>query len=88
MISDFRGVNRRLVMKPFEIPKNSTMLQELEGFTCVISLDLNMGYYAISLDPGASKIYTIIFPWRKYSYLMLPMGIICSAVIFHEKCQS
>ena len=34
-----------------------------------------MAYYTIRLDPDASKICTIIFPWGKYSYLRLPMGI-------------
>ncbi len=54
MMSDFREVNKRLVRKPFPIPKISTVLQELEGFTFATSLDLNMGYYNISLDPDAS----------------------------------
>ena len=27
-----------------------------------------MGYYTIRLDPEASEICTIIFPWGKYSY--------------------
>jgi hypothetical protein len=40
-------VNKRLVRKPFPIPKISTVLQELEGFTFVIALNLNMGYYTI-----------------------------------------
>ena len=34
-----------------------------------------MGYYTIRLDPDSSKICTLIFPWGKYSYLQLPMGI-------------
>jgi hypothetical protein len=46
----------------------SMALQELEGFTFATALDLNMGYYAIRLDPDASRICTIIFPWGKYSY--------------------
>jgi hypothetical protein len=40
-----------------------------------MALDLNMGYYIIRLDPNASRICTIIFPWGKYSYKRLPMGI-------------
>ncbi len=44
------------------------VLQELEGFSFATALDLNMGYYNIRLDPDASKICTIIFPWGKYSY--------------------
>ena len=84
-ISDFREVNKRLVRKPFPIPKISTVLQELEGFTFATALDLNMGYYTICLDPDASKICTIIFPWGKYSYLRLPMGIAGSPDIFQAK---
>jgi hypothetical protein len=62
-LSDFWEVNRRLLRKPFLIPKISTVLQEIEGFFFATALDLNMGYYTISLDPDASKICTIIFPW-------------------------
>jgi hypothetical protein len=74
-LSDFWEVNKRLVRKPFPIPKISTVLQELEGYTFATALDLNMGYYTIRLDPYASKICTIIFPWGKYSYKRLLLGI-------------
>jgi hypothetical protein len=66
----------------FPIPKISTVLQELEGFTFATTLDLNMGYYTIRLDPDASRICTIIFPWGKYSYKRLSMGIAGSPDIF------
>ena len=44
-----------------------------------------MGYYTIRLDPDASKICTIIFPWGKYSYLRLLMGISGFPDIFQAK---
>jgi hypothetical protein len=44
-----------------------------------------MGYHTIRLDPDASKICTIIFPWGKYSYKRLPMGIASSPDIFQGK---
>jgi hypothetical protein len=44
-----------------------------------------MGYYTIRLDPDASRICTVIFPWRKYSYKRLPMGIAASPDIFQSK---
>jgi hypothetical protein len=75
-ISDFRELNKRIVRKPYLIPKISAILQELEGFTYATALDLNMGYYTIRLDPTASKMCTIIFPWGKYSYKRLPMGFL------------
>jgi hypothetical protein len=62
------------------------VLQELGGFAYATALDLNMGYYTtISLDPDASKICTIIFPWGKYSYKRLPMGIAGSPDIYQAK---
>ena len=60
-------------------------MQELEGFTFATALDLNMGYYTIRLDPDASRICTIIFPWGKYSYNRLPMGVAGSPDIFQSK---
>ena len=87
-ISDFREVNKQLVRKPFPKPKISTVLQELEGFTFATALDLSMGYDTIQLDPGASKICTITFPWGNYSYLTLPMCIAGPPDIFRKRCQS
>ncbi len=60
-------------------------MQELEGFSYATALDLNMGYYTIRLDSDSSKICTIIFPWGKYSYKRLPMGIAGSPDIFQAK---
>ncbi len=81
-LSDFWEVNKRSVRKPFPIPKT---LQEIEGFSFATALDLNMCYYTIRLDPDASKICTIIFPWGKCSYKRLPMSIAGSPDIFQEK---
>jgi hypothetical protein len=67
-ISNFWEVNKRLVRKPFPIPKISTVLKEVEGFTFAKALDLNIGNYTIRLDTDASKICTIIFSWGKYFY--------------------
>jgi hypothetical protein len=61
------------------------ILQELEGFTYATALDLNMGYCTITLNPTASKMCTIIFPWGKYSYKRLPMGFGDSANIFQAQ---
>ncbi len=84
-LSNFWEVNKRLIRKPFPILKISMVLQELEGFTFATALDLNMGYYTIRLDPDASRIFTVIFPWEKYSYKRLPMGIAGSPEIFQSK---
>ncbi len=87
-LSDFQEVNKRLVRTPFPIPKISTVLQGIEGFSYATALDLNMGYYTIRLHPDASKICTIIFPWGKYSHKRLPTGIAASPYIFQGRCWS
>jgi hypothetical protein len=51
------------------------MFQELEEFAFATSLDLNMGYYTIRLDPDALKLCTHVTPFGKYQYLRVPMGI-------------
>jgi hypothetical protein len=84
-LSDFWEVNKRLIRKPFPVPKISTVLQEIEGFSYATTLDLNMGYYTIRFDPDASKICTVTIPWGKYSYKRLLMGIAGSPHIFQEK---
>ncbi len=63
IISDFRELNKCIVRKPYPIPKISTTLQELEGFMYAMTLDMNMGYCTIKLDPAATEMCTIIFPW-------------------------
>ncbi len=84
-LSDFQEVNKRLVRKPFPIPKISRVLQKIKGFSYATVLDHNMGYCTIRLDPDASKICTIIFPWGKFSYKRLAMGIAGSPDIFQGK---
>jgi hypothetical protein len=85
-ISDFWELNKQIVSRrPYPIPKISTSLQELEGFTYVTALDLNMGYYTIRLDPMAVEMCTNIFLFGKYSYLRLPMGMSGSADIFQAE---
>jgi hypothetical protein len=50
-----------------------------------MALDINMGYYTNRLDPDASRICTIIFPWGNYFYKRLLMGIAGSPDIFQSK---
>jgi dihydroorotate dehydrogenase len=58
----------------------------MEGFTFASALALNMGYYCIKLeyDSDAQKLCTIVFPWGKYKYKRLPMGIKIAPDIFQN----
>ena len=61
------------------------MLLNLEGFQWATSLDLNMGYYHIELNPDSKKYCTIVMPFGKYEYQRIPMGLCNSPDIFQEK---
>ena len=84
-LTDHRAINKLLKRYPFPLPKIQDMLQKREGFQWATSLDLNMGYYHIRLSPNSSKLCTVVFPWGKYEYLRLPMGLCNSPDIFQEK---
>ena len=85
-ISDFRELNKRIKRKPFPLPKIQDLMLKLEGFTYATSLDLNMGYYHIELTPDAKRLCTIVLPWGKYKYQILPMGLCNSQTYFKRKC--
>jgi hypothetical protein len=62
------------------------MIRSMEEFTFASELDLNMGYYYIKLDHDADtqKLCTIVFPWGKYKYKRLPMGINIDPDVFQN----
>jgi hypothetical protein len=84
-ISDFRNLNKFIKRKPYPLPKIQDLLLKLEGFNYGTSLDLNMGYYHIALSPASRKLCTIVFPFGKYEYQRLPMGLANSPDIFQEE---
>ena len=84
-INNLIEVNKRIVRKPYPLPKISEMLLKMEGFQWATALDLNMGYHHIRLDAESKKICTLIFPWGKYEMQCLPMGLCNSPDAFQEK---
>ena len=66
-ISNFRELNKRIKRKSFPIPKIQNLMLKLKGFQYGMSLDLNMGYYHIELDPKAKELCTIVLPWGNTS---------------------
>ena len=84
-ISDFRELNKRIQQKSYPIPHIQDMLLNLEGFKYATSLDLNMGYYHLELDPASKELCTIVLPFEKFEYQRIPMGLCNSPDIFQEK---
>ena len=83
-LTDLREINKRIKRYPYPIPNIQDQLMKLEGFQWATTLDLNMGYYHIELCPASKRICTIVLPWGKYEYQVLPMGLSNSPDIFQE----
>ena len=61
-LSDVQELSKCIIRKPYPLPKISTVLQELKGFTYATALDLNMDCYTMRLDPATSNMCTVVFP--------------------------
>ena len=61
------------------------MLLNLEGFQFATSLDLNMGYYLLELDPSLKELCTIVLLFGKFEYQQILMGLCNLPDIFQEK---
>ena len=82
VVCDFRKLNEMIVRHPYPIPKIQSLLMGLENFKYGTSLDLVQGYYQMPLDDEARKLATIVLPFGKYEYTVLPMGIKIAGDVF------
>ena len=48
-------------------------------------LDAHHGYWSIVLDQDSSLLITFNSPFRRYHFLQLPFGLVCSQDIFQKK---
>ena len=48
-------------------------------------LDVHQGYWSIVLDQDSSLLMTFNSPFRRYHFLQLPFGLVCSQDIFQKK---
>jgi hypothetical protein len=74
-LSDFREVNKKSVRKPFPIPKISTMLQEIEGFSFATALDLKLAITPldwIQMHPKSAPSYFLgeNIPTSNYQWVL------------------
>jgi hypothetical protein len=84
ILEDFRRLNAQIRRNPFPLPKISDLLRKLSGFKYATAIDLSMGYYHIPLDLETHKLCTTMFPWGKYQYKRLPMGVKTSPDTFQR----
>ncbi|KAL7476010.1 hypothetical protein ACHAW6_001897 [Cyclotella cf. meneghiniana] len=57
------------------------ILHKCSGYKFLTELDVSMQYYTFKLDEYSQDLYTIITPFGKFKYLIIPMGLKCSSDI-------
>jgi hypothetical protein len=77
IVTDFRYLNTMIVRSTL-----SEIFVRLDGFNYCSALDLSMGFYHITLSPRTQLFCTTVFPWGKYKYKRLPMGLSLSPDVF------
>ena len=81
-ITDYHRLNQKLVRNPYPLPRIGETMQQLEGLQYATALDLNTGYYTISLTPTSKYMMIIVTEFEKFKYNCLPMGMCASGDIF------
>ena len=64
-ITDYCRLNQKLVRKPYPLPIIGETMQQLEGFQYATTLDLNVGYYTISILRASQYMTTIVTDFWK-----------------------
>jgi hypothetical protein len=85
LLEQFLGSKQEVSKNTLSNPKNKHGLARDRRIHFCNSPRSQYGLFTIRLNPDASKICTITFPWGKYSYKRLLMGNADSPDIFQGK---
>ena len=82
---DYHRIRQQLTSNLYPLTRICKTMQQLEGLKYETTLDLNMGYYTISILPASQETTTIFTEFGKFRYNRLPMGMCSSGDIFQAK---
>ena len=75
VVCDMRRLNAVTALPSYPIPKISDVLDGLKGSTLFTTLDMNMAYYQVKINPEYQHKATITTPWNNYSLTRMCFGL-------------
>ncbi|KAG6611199.1 Pol Polyprotein [Phytophthora cinnamomi] len=75
LVCDYRRLNRLLLRSFYPLPVIGNLLRQFRKSKYISSLDIPMSYYARILDEISRRVTAIVFPWGKFVFGCLPMGV-------------
>jgi hypothetical protein len=82
LVVDFRKINDVIQDDKFPLPNITEILDALSGSIYFSHLDLNQGFYQVSLEPESRKITAFTTSTGQYHMKRLPMGLKISPSAF------
>lgn len=82
LVIDFRKLNENIVDDKFPLPNITDILDSLSGSIYFTHLDLQQGYYQVSLAPESRKYTAFSTSTGHYQLKRLPMGLKTSCSAF------
>ena len=78
-------LNESICHDHHKMPTMEEVAHEFAHSHFFTKLDAHHGYWSIVLDQNSSLLTTFNSPFRRYHFLQLPFGLVCSQDIFQKK---
>lgn len=72
---DYRALNEVTVPDPYQMPNIEDILSRVSEATWFSKLDMNRGFYQVSLDPTSQPKTAFCSPWGKFHFIRMPFGL-------------
>lgn len=71
----YRKLNSIMENDAYPLPNITEILESLDGSTVFSSIDLNSGYWQITMDPGSKSKTTFITSSSLFHFIVMPFGL-------------